>query len=417
MNISPDSVRALERHFVGTLSLPSRLWLDSVPLSQVVVTASDALRSVASGCALDLGTVESPGTERQVVRIASGRPEVVGMTLGTVVPWFTARWLQADGKDIRVESRAGAELEITATHDVLKETDFAGVAGISIRDAAGDEWHEELPVRMMARRTQPLGEFSFHGSPQPRGFDFGTVDPLDPASPSYDLSVDSLASAPLIVAFADLPAWLTFEVGVHQRVGPAAGRFFERAAPFRISIRPRQTTDLIGSHRGSLHLETNDPRPALRSIDIRFAVRLEPAGPFLRAVPNNVLVTTPRPLWTEVSLENWGRSPALVAATVVPPALEVIGGAIVVPVAAAGRPGAGSLRLRVFPTQLSPGSHLLPLTLNVEGGLPLEVTVPVQVAPGPARAGKRGVALAAMAALFALLAFALLIVLYLRVAL
>jgi len=417
MNISPDSVRALERHFVGTLSLPSRLWLDSVPLSHVVVTGSAALRGAGDGCALDLGTVESPGAERQVVRIAGARPEVVEMKLGGVPPWLTARWLQAVGDAIRVESRAGAELELTATHDVLKQTDFAGVVGISICDAAGDEWHEELPVLMTARRTQPLGEFNFHGSPQPRGFDFGTVDPLDPAISSYELSFDSLASVPLAVAFADLPAWLTFEVDTHRRVGPAPGRFFERDAPFKVSIRPRQTTDLMGAHRGSLHVNTNDPRPALRSIDIRFAVRLEPAGPFLRAVPDNMLVTTPRPLRTEVRLENWGRAPARIAATIVPPALQVIGGAVAVPAATGGRPGTGSLRLRVFPSQLSPGAHLLPLTLNVEGAMPLQIAVPVQVAPGAARAPKRGVALATMAALFALLAFALLIVLYLRVAL
>jgi hypothetical protein len=97
--------------------------------------------------------------------------------------------------------------------------------------------------------------------------------------------------------------------------------------------------------------------------------------------------------------------------------LQVIGGAVAVPAAAGGRPGSGSLRLRVVPSHLSPGTHLLPLTLNVEGAAPLEIAVPVQVAPGPAGARKRGVALAAMAALFAVLAFALLIVLYVWVVL
>ncbi|HEX7681811.1 MAG TPA: hypothetical protein VF713_27070, partial [Thermoanaerobaculia bacterium] len=409
MTISPESVRALERHFVGTLSLPSRLWLDCVPLLHVVVTGSAALCGAGDGCAIDLGTVESPGAERQVVRIAGARPEVVEMKLGGVAPWLTARWLQVAGDAIRVESRAGAELELTATHDVLKKTDFAGVVGISIRDAAGDEWHEELPVLMTARRTQPLGEFNFHGTPQPRGFDFGTVDPLALAIPPYELSFDSLTSVPLTVVFADLPAWLTFEVGVHRRTGPTPGRFFERDAPFTVAIRPRQTPDLIGAYQGSLHLETNDPRLALRSIDIRFSVCLEPAGPFLRAVPDPVLITASRPLQTDVRLENWGRTPARVA-VIVPPAVQVIGGVAAVPAAAGGRPGVGSLRLRVVPSQLSPGTHLLPLTLNVEGAMTLQVTVPVQVAPGAVRARKRGLALAAMAALFALLAFALLIV-------
>jgi hypothetical protein len=415
MSLSLDSVRALERHFVGTLTLPSRLWLDAVPLSHLVVTGGEALRSAGDSCALDLGIVDSPGTERQIVRIASGQPEAVDMKLREVAPWLAARWLHGAGNTVRVESGAAAEIEIVAAHDVLKQTDFAGTVSIGIRGGAEIEQHEELLVRMTARRTHALGAFDFHGSPQPRGLDFGVVDPLAASTTSYDLAFDSLTSVPLTVAFADLPAWLTFDVDDHRRPGPASGRFFERTAPFKVSIRPRLTTDLIGVHRGSLRLETNDPRPELRSIDIRFAVRIEPAGPFLRSVPDTVRIKTRRPLRTEVRVENWGRTPALITAVNVPSSLQVLGSTTTVPAASGGRPGVGSVPLRVMPAQLSPGARSVAITFSVEGGTPLHIQLPLHVAVTQARKGV--LAPAAMAALFALLAFAFLFVLYLRVVL
>jgi len=399
MNVSAESIRALERHFVGALSLPSRLWLDAAPLSHLVVTGGAALRSTGDGCAVDFGTVESPGTEQQVVRFA-GQPEPLAMTVIDLPPWLAARWADA------------VTLELTATHDALETTQFSGALRIAVRDAAGGEQRVELLVRMIARRTHPLGMFDFHGSPQPRGLDFGVVDPLAPASASYELSIGNRTSVPLTVAFSDLPAWLTFHVDGHRRIGPAPGRFFERAAPFTVSIRPQQTTELVGAHEGTLRLETNDPRPTLREAEIRFAVRLEPAGPFLRAFAGAVRIETPQPIRSDVRLENWGRAAARITAIDLPPSVRMLE-RVSVPAASAGRPGVASISLRIIPARLAPGAHSLPLTFAVEGGAPLHAAVPVQVMPS-AR-GRKGVpAPAAMVALFALLAFTLLVVLYVR---
>ncbi len=415
MSLATGSVRALERHFVGALSLPPRVWLDSVPLSHLVVAGSDAIRVVDELCAVDFGTVESPGTERQIVRISSARPNAVAMRAADIPPWLTARWLNTAGDTVRVEPGGiAAKLEITAAHDVLKQTDFSGMVRIVMCSAGGEELCEELLVRMTARRTHPLGAFDFHGSPQPRGFDFGIVDPLLPPTAAYVLAFESLTSVPMMVTFADLPEWLTFDVDGHRRVGPARGRFFERAAPFKASIRPHCTPELIGSHRGSLHLETNDPRPALRSIDVRFSVRLEPAASFLRAVPSSVCATTARPLRTQLHVENWGRASARISPATVPPSMQVIGIDMTVPASQSDRPGVAAVPMRVFPAQLSPGSHSVLLTFNVEGGAPLRVEVPVLVTAST-RTRKNPVVPAAVAALLALLTFTALIVLYLRV--
>ena len=408
MNVSPDSVRALERHFVGALSSPSRLWLDPLPLSHVVVSGGEALRSDGDACSIDFGVVESPGTERQVVRISNAWPELVEMKLGDAPPWLAARWLYVAGDTVRVDAGGAAELELSAAHDALKQTGFDGAVQLFV----GGE-REVMRARMIARRTHPLGAFDFHGSPQPRGFDFGLVDPLLPATASYDLSFDSLTSVPLIVAFSDLPAWLTFEVDGRRRGGPAPGRFFERAAPFKATIRPHCAAEWIGAHDGVLHLETNDPRAELRALDLRFSVHLEPARPFLRALPDAVRAAGVRPLRTDVRLENWGRAPARVTALDVPPPAQVLGPAATVPAARNGRPGLGTVSLRVLPARLSPGANAVPLTFDVEGGSPLRIVLPVHVA-AVTRRSKRAV-MAAAAALFALLALTVVIVLYLRV--
>jgi len=342
-----------------------------------------------------------PGVQglQQVVRFA-GEPEPVAMTVVDAPPWIALRWADA------------ATLELTATHDVLETTHFSGAVRIAVRDAAGAEQHTELLVRMIARRTHPLGLFDFHGSSRPHGLDFGVVDPLVPASASYELSIGNRTSVPLTVSFSDLPAWLTFHVDGHRRFGPAPGRFFERAAPFKISIRPHQSTALIGAHEGVLRLETNDPRPELSAAELRFAVRLEPAAPFLRAFPKAVRAETPRPIRSEIRLENWGRTAARVVAVDVPPAVRVLD-RVSVPAAAGGLPGVASVSLRVIPARLAPGMHDLLVTLAVEGGAPLHATVPVQVLP-TARARKGVLTPAAMTALFALLTLTLLVVLYVR---
>src|SRR5258708_13725851 len=89
MSLATGSVRALERHFVGALSLPPRVWLDSVPLSHLVVAGSDAIRVVDELCAVDFGTVEAPATERQIVRFSSARPNPVPIRAPAVPPRLT----------------------------------------------------------------------------------------------------------------------------------------------------------------------------------------------------------------------------------------------------------------------------------------------------------------------------------------
>jgi hypothetical protein len=401
MNVPVESIRALERHFVGALSLPPRLWLDAAPLSHLVVTGGAALRAAGDGCSVDFGTVESPGTERQVVRFG-GDSEPLAVEVVGAPPWLAARLVNA------------ATLELTATHDVLETTHFSAVVAIAIRDAAGGEQRAELLVRMIARRTHPLGSFDFHGSMQPRGLDFGVFDPLAPTGASYELSIGNRTSVPLTVAFSDLPAWLTFHVDGHLRVGPAPGRFFERAAPFKISIRPHPTTELIGAHAGTLRLETNDPRAELRAAGIRFAVRLEPAVPFLRAFAGAVRAETPRPIRSVIRLENWGRQAARITSVEAPPSVRVPD-CVSVPAASGGRAGVASVPLRVIPTRLAPGVHSLLLTFAVEDGPPVHAAVPVEVMPAAARAPKGALAPAAMAALFTLLALTLLVVVYVQV--
>lgn len=354
MTLSRDSVLALKRHFVGGLQVPSPLWLEPVPAPQVLLT-SDALR----GGLLDFGVVSSPGRERRIVRVTDHSDRAVTTELQEAPPWLHARWLASD------------ELELTTEHSVSRETLMSGVIRLQVTDASDASRTVEIGVRMVARCAQPLGTYDFHGSKVPRPYDF--------ANGAYELSFGNQTSVPLVLSFADLPSWLAMTVDGHTRHGPAPGKFFERAAPFRATIWARAVP---GTHAASVRLVTNDPRPPYQSMELLLSATFEPASAFVQVhVPGE-----PR---EEVILENYGRSPARLTAESMDPAIDMRD-LPVIPPAQKGRPGSATLPLRVRAEQLSPGTHTLFLALRVIDGEPPEITVPVQVNIAPGRSSRLG---------------------------
>src|SRR5882757_9981379 len=116
MNLSRDAMLALERHFVGALSAPARTWLEPVPVSQLAFAGS-AVQSKAGGCAVDFGTVDSPGREQHFVRVINCGGGPVRVHIDDCPKWLVARWRDA-GHDV-VEIAAGATgetLELLAVH-------------------------------------------------------------------------------------------------------------------------------------------------------------------------------------------------------------------------------------------------------------------------------------------------------------
>lgn len=369
MTLSRESILALQRHFLGALSAPARTWLEPLPASRLALRGA-VLRSRGDGCMLDLGTVESPGEERHSVRVAHPGPERVEVRLAGTPRWLEARW--SDGEDVVMldGGSSGATLDLIVVHDT--ECEFQGMLTFAVHDGF-DERLEEVPVRMTARRSYPLGRFDFNGSSAPRPFDFGTLDQ------PYELTIDSATSLPLVVRCADLPPWLTFEVDGHRRGGPLIGRFFERNAPVRIRLRPQY----LGRHQGSLRIETNDPRPELQSFEIPLAACTEAATPCVRVIaPPRARVTAGATATVAARLENWGRSPARLSAHTVPRALKV--DAPTVPAARGGNPGLMTMPIRVATSELAPGAHMLPIRLRVAGGEPHEIDIPVQIEVAPA---------------------------------
>ena len=264
MKLSRDSVLALQRHFLGALRAPARTWLEPLP-SPPLVFRGDALRSGT----LDLGSVSSPGEERCVVRICNRSAERVDVRIGAAPAWLTARWLGVDGDTAPVGcGDSGVTLEIRVIHD--DEREFRGTLPFVLGNRV-----EELNVRMAARRLHPVAQFDFHGSPVPQPVDFGAGDG------SYRLSVMNATSVPLVVTFSDLPPGLTFEIDGRSRSGPIAGPFFERTAPFAVDLHPQ----LFGLPGGVIRLHTNDPRPELQDMELRFEPFPRAPRARMRAVP------------------------------------------------------------------------------------------------------------------------------------
>ncbi|MEO8382701.1 MAG: hypothetical protein ABI779_23790 [Acidobacteriota bacterium] len=391
MNLSRDSMLGLQRHFLGALSGQARTWLEPLPLPPLVVLG-DALRPWAEGSMLDFGSVESPGEERRRVRVCNRGPEPLEVRLADPPAWLAAHWLECGGDSVTLASGgAGAVLEALVVHDA--ECEFRG----SLRLVAGDQIFD-LRVSLTARRSHPVARFDFNGSPSAEPFDFGN------GERPYRLAVANASSVPLIVTFADLPAWLTFEVDGRRRGGPIEGTFFERTAPFSVTIRPQT----VGPHAGVLRVRTNDPRPALQNIELPFAAFVTAAKPFVVALPpSRVRVRTDQSRTVEARLENWGRSPARLSKETIPRFLAVTH-CPEVPAAHEGQPGSAALSVRIVPANLALGPHTLRLSLRIEGGDPatVDVPVPIEVTRGRTSAFRP----LTVAILFALLLVALLLV-------
>lgn len=384
MELSHEAFLGLKRHFLGALTEPPRLWLAPSLGPRLLFTAQGGLRGGGRNCVVDFGTVESPGKEMRTLRVCNLGHETVTATLQDLPPWLGGRWLQPGNEEVvyLTPGERGVELELTAEHDCLADTAFQGSIHLLVQDLSGNQFSEEIQVQMATHRTSPLGQYDFQCFQEPRPFDFGILDPMssDPESlTSYKISVQNLTSVPLMVSFADLPVWLVFEVDGYQRRGPAIGRFFERAAPFQVEIRPIHAPQFLGTQNGRLCLWTNDPRPSFQTMELQLSARIEAARAYLRALPPEpVHTSSTEPCWLEIVVENWGQSSARVSLRAPDSAIE-LAERPEVPGAMDSQPGRATLRIQISPARLSPGSHAFSLALLVEDGVPPEITVPVRI--------------------------------------
>jgi len=379
MKLSEESFVGLKRHFLGVLSEPSPLWVVPAPGPRVLL-AGAALRWNGESV-VDLGTAESPGEERQTLRVVNLGTETLTLKLENPNPWLEARWFQGHGHVLHLDG-SSAELELVVDHDFLEDTVLAGSVRLLAESLDGKSRAAEIPVRFATHRTQPYGQFGFQGLPEPRVFDFGSLDVKSSGQdmlPAYTLSIQNLTSVPLVVSFADLPAWLVFEVDGYQRRGPVSGRFFERTAPFQVEIRPICSLQFLGTQRSSLRLRTNDARPAWRDVNLEFTARIETTKPYVTlTAPQRARLAPGEAGWVEAVLTNWGHSPARLSLRSLSPALQ-LHDRPVVPGARDGKPGQATLRIRIAPSQLPPGPHSLLLTLRIENGEPQDIAIPVGV--------------------------------------
>jgi len=385
MKLSQESLLGLKRHFLGALSEPSPVWIVPAPGPKLLLTSDGDLRISPSAFVVDFGTVESPGEERRTLRVINLDQETLLLKVRNPNPWLTASWLGNGGGTIAHLAAGRSDLELVAAHDFLEEKRLAGSVELLAETLSGSSLSSEIQVRLAATKPHPVGLYDFQGSAKPESIDFGLLDPAasgPEAAVSYSFSFQNMTSVPLVVSFADLPAWLVFEVDGHQRRGPAAGRFFERPAPFQAEVRPVRTSQFLGLQRGRLRLTTNDFRPDLQQVDLQLTATIEPSKPCVTVDPPALTRISPaESCWMEAVLANWGKTPARLSLKSVSPAIQ-IQERPVVPAARNGEPGRAALRIRVSSSQLASGPQSLPLVLHVQDGEPAEVSVPVWVNVG-----------------------------------
>src|SRR5262245_62104705 len=101
MNLSRDSILALQRHFLGALGAPPDTGLELLR-AQPLLFAGDSIRAGDEDCAADFGTVSSPGEERRLIRVGNRRSEGVVVRLGESPVWLMARWADAEGESASI---------------------------------------------------------------------------------------------------------------------------------------------------------------------------------------------------------------------------------------------------------------------------------------------------------------------------
>jgi hypothetical protein len=385
MRLTQEAFLGLKRHFLGALSEPPSLWVVPVPEPRLLLASRDALQGNLRGCSLDFGTVESPGETRGNLRVANLGPETLTIKLGSSPAWLRARWRDNSGDAVHLAG-SDVELELIATHDALEETPMTGCLELKAESLTGESRISEIQVRLTARRLQPVGVFSFRGSSEPGPVDFGVLD-IAASGPevleSCTLSFENRTSVPLKVSFADLAAWLVFEVDGYQRRGPAAGRFFERDAPFQVDLRPVRVAHFLGAQQGRLLLRTNDSRPDYQQVELDLSAQIVSSRPYLEVIPpERVRIAPGEQVWVEAMLKNHGQESARLREAR-SPGLHIPDWPVV-PANQDGQPGTAALRIRVAP-QLPPGHHALSFTVSSRNSDQRDIAVPIRVevvAPG-----------------------------------
>ncbi len=361
MNFPRDSALALQRHYLGALSKPAPTWLEPLPANRLAFAGS-AIRVDRDGCVLDFGAVDSMLGERRTVRVFRPGDQAAAIRVAEAPAWLAMEWMQGE---------AGALLAVRITEDA--EGERSCVLALWVRDELGAR-RESLRVRIEARPRHPIAAIAFNGSTTPQPFDFGVDDR------AYAISVANRTSVPLVVTFADLPEWMELTVDGCSRRGPLAGVFFERVAPFSVALRP----GFLGPQKGSLRMQTNDPRPEMRDMELQFSACVAPVHPHVRVVPPPSLITPAgATVTTHARLENWGRSPARVTCKTGTSA--VIATQIApIPPARDGQPGTAVLPIRIVSSDLLPGAHTLVVDLHVQDGDPAHCSIPLRVSITPA---------------------------------
>lgn len=381
MSFSVYSALALQRHYVGALSKPATTWLEPSAAVQLAF-AGDALRVDDEGCMLDFGTVELSLGEWRSVRMFVPGTMPVSMRVSEAPPWVAT---ELDG----------GRLVVRITDD--SEGERVGTIALWIRDERGARL-EKLRVHVDARPRQPMAGISFDGDAVPAPFVFKDGD-------TYTISVTNRNSVPLNVTLFDLPEWLELTVDGCTRGGPLDGAFFERKAPFTLSLRPR----LLGRHEGALRMRTNDRQSELRDVLLPLSAEVVPLRPHVRAVPPAVVETSAKNVTVHASLENWSRTPAQVAASVTTQCATVPA-MTRVPAARRDEPGIADLPIRIAASRLAAGTHILIVSLQIEDGDPSRCSIPVRVDVAAGTPRRRFSRTETMATLFGLLFLAIMIV-------
>ena len=389
MNLTYDVIQELKRHFIGGPSEPSRFWLAPAEGPQISCFG-DGVSEVAGGYFLHFGPVPALSVQSRTVFVENSGQDRLRLALRNPNPWLRARWA-GRGQETRLAGGEKAALELVFRSENLESRAYAGSVLLLGEGETGEERAVELGVRLTTFLDGAFGRFSFGGSPERRPHDFGIVDPAPGTvggeegscgpseGPLYSVTIDSVGSEPLRVLLEDLPDWLSAEIDGYCREGPAAGTFFERQAPVRLTLRPARYSRRLGLLTGRITLRSNDRRPAFRLLPLDLSMHVERDRPYLTSAEVlPVAVARPRRPPVEIHLANSGKEAARLELAAVSPVLS-LAALPEVPGAGETEPGRAVIKGEISTEDLVIGPQMLELALRVRDGDPTELRIRLPV--------------------------------------
>jgi len=379
-SVTQDRLSEFKSFFIGEPTEQSKVWIKSVREPNLCFSGAE-LNYQDGQWILDYGDTPAAGTEKKELSIENPGQEPLS--------------IRAEGEEdlLKYKLRPGKRNSyvIFRGENLILETIFQGRGTedrelscpirIIAKNKFGTEKSFPLLVRIKTLSHLPYALFDFNGRPDPGQHDFGTVSPLEKKGnlPTYRFSVKNLGTEIFELKAEHLSECLYME---SSNSGECRNMSEFRVKPGRtltFDITPKPCLRFIGISRGEIIWRTNDIRKKYESLKLVFQCRQETEEPYVTFETEERLeVASSQPSYLNISILNWGKTPAHVSVKNRDKRIKVTRG-LLIPSAKEGIPGKVPLHVSIQPKAEASDRDGANLELNIMNSRQAPFKIPLEI--------------------------------------